>query len=177
MFSNNLRKLREFKNLDRKTLANILGVTYQAIFQYENGVREPSLDILKKISAYFGVTIDYLVNGEKENINISKIKNLVKKLNYNFKEFAQDIGESVYEIENIVLNNAEPSEQVINSICEKYCIPRTEFETRSDKEILNFCKSEENKLYMDLAIFIKDNGFEPDYVKKLLILIDSREQH
>jgi hypothetical protein len=28
-----------------------------------------------------------------------------------------------------------------------------------------------------LAIFIKDNGFEPDYVKKLLILIDSREQH
>lgn len=177
MFPENLRKLREFRNIDRKSFAKILGVKYQTIFQYENGVREPSFDTLRKISSFFGVSIDALINDDDENNNITKIKNLIKKLNYNFKEFAQDIGESPYEIEKIVLNNAEPSEQIIDSICQKYGIPYSEFETRTDKEFQSFCKAEENKAYINLAIFMKENHFEPDYVKKLLNLIKSREQH
>lgn len=176
MFSENLRKLRKFTNLDRKSLANILGITYQAIFQYENGVREPSFEVLKKISSHFGVSIDYLINGE-ENSNTTKIKNLMNDLNYNFKEFAKDIGEPTYEIENIVLNNAEPSKQIIESICKKYKIPVSEFETKSDNEFQAFCKSDENREYINLAIFVKENGFEPDYIKKLVNLIKSREQH
>ncbi|PYG84266.1 helix-turn-helix protein [Ruminiclostridium sufflavum DSM 19573] len=174
MFSENLRKLREFRNIDRKSLANILGVKYQTIFQYENGVREPSFDTLRKISSFFGVSIDALINNDEENNNTTKIKNLIKKLNYNFKEFAQDIGESAFEIEKIVLHNLEPSDQIIDSICQKYGISHSEFETRGDKEFQSFCKAEENKDYINLAIFIKENQFEPNYVRKLLNLVKSR---
>ena len=176
MFNENLKKLREFRNIERKDLADILGVRYQTIFQYENGLREPNFDTLRKISSFFGVSIDTLINDDNENNNITKIKNLIKKLNYNFKEFAQDIGESAYEIERIVLYNEEPSEQIIDSICQKYGIPYSEFETRTDKELQSFCKAEENKAYINLAIFMKENKFEPDYVKKLLNLIKLREQ-
>lgn len=175
MFPDNLRKLREYKKLDRKALANILGITYQAVFQYENGVREPSISILQKISSFFGVTIDYLIKGD-DNKNIAKIKALLKELNYNFKEFADDIGESVFEIEKIVLNNAEPSEQIIHSICQKYNIPLSEFDPNTNRDIQRFCKAKENEDYINLAMYIKDNNFEPEFIKQLIDLINSRKQ-
>lgn len=175
MFSDNLRKLREYKRLDRKALANILGITYQAVFQYESGVREPSVSLLQKISSFFGVTIDYLINGD-DNKNIAKIKFLLKELNYNFKEFADDIGESVFEVEKIVLDNAEPSEQILHAICQKYNIPLSEFASDHDKDLQSFCKSKENKDYIKLAMFIKDNNFEPGFIKQLLELLNSRKQ-
>lgn len=47
-----IAKLPSFSPI--QTLANILGVTYQAIFQYENWVREPSLEIFKN----FPITLE-----------------------------------------------------------------------------------------------------------------------
>ena len=176
MFSENLRRLREFKKIDKAELARILDISAQAVGQFENKKRDPSLDTLKKISKYFGVTLDYLLS-DNNNANISTIKNLIKKLNYNFKEFAQDIGESVYEIEQIVLNNVEPSESIINSICEKYGIPHSEFEVCNNNEFKNFCVAVENREYINLAIYIKNNNLEPDFIKNLVKLIMSREQH
>lgn len=168
MFSKNLRKLREFKNTDRNELADTLGLTYQAIAQYENGTREPNFDILKRISLYFGVTIDYLISGEDENVNSAKLKNLIKKLNYSIKEFAQDIGESAHEIEKIVLDGAEPSEQIIDSICEKYSIPYSDFENKDLKSIKNFCTAEENRKYIEIAVLIKNSGLNPDSISKII---------
>ncbi len=168
MFSKNLRKLREFKNIDRNELADTLGLTYQAIAQYENGTREPNFDILKRISLYFGITIDYLINGEDENVNSVKIKNLIKKLNYSIKEFSQDIGESTHEIEKIVLDGIEPSEQIINSVCEKYSIPYSEFERKELTAMKNFCTAEENRKYIEIAVFIKNSGLNPDSISKIL---------
>jgi putative transcriptional regulator len=46
---------------DKKTLTEIakeLGITRQMLGAIESGVRTPSLDLAKKISDYFGYTID-----------------------------------------------------------------------------------------------------------------------
>lgn len=170
MFADNLRKLREFKKLDKTELAKVLDISPQAVGQFELGKRDPSLDTLKKISIYFGVTLDALMSDE-ENPNTVKIKNLIKKLNYTIKEFAQDIGESTSEIEQIVLYSARPSEHVIESICDKYDLPLSYFDNSEIETFKAFCTAEQNREFVKLAIFLKENGFNPEAVKKTLLNI------
>lgn len=65
MFKNNLRKLREEKKLTQSELAKILGLSDGSIGNYEQGSREPRNETLKKMSEFFGVSIDYLLGFDK----------------------------------------------------------------------------------------------------------------
>lgn len=58
-----LRKIRKEKNLNQLKVAIDLNISREALSHYENGKREPSLDMLNKMSHYFNVSIDYLING------------------------------------------------------------------------------------------------------------------
>ncbi len=60
-FKDNLKLLRQEKNLGQIELAKILGVSKGIISLWENGLREPTLSNLIAISKYFKVSIDYLV--------------------------------------------------------------------------------------------------------------------
>jgi transcriptional regulator with XRE-family HTH domain len=42
-----------------------LNISREALSHYENGKRQPSIEMLRKLSQYFNVSIDYLINGEK----------------------------------------------------------------------------------------------------------------
>ena len=53
------------RNLNQQKVAMDLNISREALSHYETGRREPSLDMLRKLSAYFNVSIDYLVNGEE----------------------------------------------------------------------------------------------------------------
>ena len=77
MNGNKLKKLRENKQLLQKDLGEILGVSASTIGMYEQGRREPDNTILKKISKYFKVSIDYLL--DNETLNNSKQKELEEK--------------------------------------------------------------------------------------------------
>ena len=77
MNGNKLKKLRENKQLLQKDLGEILGVSASTIGMYEQGRREPDNTILKKISKYFKVSIDYLL--DNETLNNSKQKETLKK--------------------------------------------------------------------------------------------------
>lgn len=59
-FSERLSELIESKGIMKKSVAEFLGVTYRTINNYENGVREPSIDQLTKLADFFEVSIDYL---------------------------------------------------------------------------------------------------------------------
>ena len=63
-FKDNLKLLRQEKNLGQIELAKILGVSKGIISLWENGLREPTLSNLIVISIYFKVSIDYLVGLE-----------------------------------------------------------------------------------------------------------------
>lgn len=58
-----LRKIRKEKNLNQLKVAMDLNISREALSYYENGKREPSLEMLNKLSQYFNVSIDYLING------------------------------------------------------------------------------------------------------------------
>lgn len=61
VFSERLKNERISKGYTQKRVAEVLGVTYNAISQYENGVREPNIDFLIKICDFFDVSSDYLL--------------------------------------------------------------------------------------------------------------------
>lgn len=60
-----LKTVRKERNLNQLKVAIDLNISREALSHYENGKREPSLDMLNKFSQYFNVSIDYLINGKE----------------------------------------------------------------------------------------------------------------
>ncbi|MDE5985280.1 MAG: helix-turn-helix domain-containing protein [Eubacterium sp.] len=60
-----LREIRKEKNLNQQKVSMDLNICQEALSHYENDKREPSLAMLKKMSEYFNVSIDYLITGEE----------------------------------------------------------------------------------------------------------------
>lgn len=65
VFSDILENLRNRSGLTQKDLAAKLGIARTTYSGYANGTREPDHNTLRKISSYFGVSMDYLLTGEE----------------------------------------------------------------------------------------------------------------
>ena len=65
MFEERLYQLRRERGISQEELANIVGVSRQAVQKWESGASQPNMDNLVAISEYFGVTLDYLLKGEE----------------------------------------------------------------------------------------------------------------
>lgn len=57
----NLKKLRLERNLSQQKLADNFGITQQAIFNYENGISEPDIYMLKQFANFFHTSVDYII--------------------------------------------------------------------------------------------------------------------
>ena len=64
-FYEKLQELRKSMGLTQEELADALHVSRTAVSKWESNRGYPSIDSLKEISAYFSVTIDELLSGEK----------------------------------------------------------------------------------------------------------------
>ena len=62
-FNEKLQKLRKQKNLTQEELARAIYVSRTAVSKWESGRGYPSIDSLKAIAQFFGVTIDDLLSG------------------------------------------------------------------------------------------------------------------
>lgn len=60
-----LYTIRKKKGFSQLKVAMDLNISREAISYYENGQRCPNLEMLVKLSDYFGVSIDYLINGKE----------------------------------------------------------------------------------------------------------------
>ena len=60
-----LKEIRKKKNLNQQKVALDLNISREALSHYENGKREPSLNMLVAMSKYFNVSIDYLITGKE----------------------------------------------------------------------------------------------------------------
>lgn len=60
-----LQELRKQKGLTQEELASALYVSRTAVSKWESGRGYPSIDSLKALAAYFGVTVDALLSGEE----------------------------------------------------------------------------------------------------------------
>ena len=64
-FNEKLQELRKKKGLTQEELAEVLYVSRTAISKWESGRGYPSIDSLKAIARFFGLTVDELLSGEE----------------------------------------------------------------------------------------------------------------
>ncbi len=60
-----LKLIRKQRNLNQLKVAMDLNISREALSHYENGKRSPDIQMLRKLSSYFNVSIDFLINGEE----------------------------------------------------------------------------------------------------------------
>ena len=60
----NIMRLRKEAGLTQEQLANALGISYQAVSKWENGVSCPDISTLPLIADLFSVSIDSLFGRE-----------------------------------------------------------------------------------------------------------------
>ena len=56
-----LKSIREDRDIKQQEIANYLNVKQNTYSQYENGQRQIPVDILIKLSKYFDVSVDYIL--------------------------------------------------------------------------------------------------------------------
>ncbi len=82
MFKNQLKFYRSTLKLKQEDVAQQIGVTRQCYAHYEQGIREPSIDMIRKLCVVFNCTADELLGLDSE----SKRKEIASKLNKNVKQ-------------------------------------------------------------------------------------------
>ncbi len=58
---NRIRDLREDRDLTQKQIADVLGITQRKYSYLETGVQQWTDELLVKLSAFYRVSIDYLL--------------------------------------------------------------------------------------------------------------------
>ena len=72
--SENIKRLRQEKRLTQEALANIIGISFQAVSKWECGDAYPDITLLPVIANYFQVTIDELLGNDKIKIEESNAR-------------------------------------------------------------------------------------------------------
>lgn len=65
-FQDTIRELRERKSISQVELGKKLNLTKSVISSYENGVRQPSHDVLFQMARFFGVSMDHMYGINKD---------------------------------------------------------------------------------------------------------------
>ena len=60
-----LKLIRKQRKINQLKVATDLNISREALSHYENGKRSPDVSMLRKLSKYFNVSIDFLINGEE----------------------------------------------------------------------------------------------------------------
>lgn len=89
MFGEMLKKMRKSRNLNQVQLAEKLHVTKQSISNWENNNILPSIDMLIKISNYFNVSTDYLL--EQDNRLYIEVSDLTLEQLAHVQQIINDI--------------------------------------------------------------------------------------
>jgi len=82
IFGITVAKLRKQRHMTQAELAQKLNVSSKAVSKWETGMGYPEITLLPKIAAVFGVSVDYLITGERRGITIAGniITDIVKRV-------------------------------------------------------------------------------------------------
>ena len=72
----NLKALREDRDIRQKDIAQVLNVSQNTYSQYETGVISLTAEVLIKLSEFYDVSIDYLL----DRTNIPEINKKISRL-------------------------------------------------------------------------------------------------
>ncbi len=82
--------LRQKLDMKQKELADKVGITEATLSRYENGKRNPRGDIAAKLAKALGVTTDYLLNENSNDVSQHKVSTPTKKEQKDHDTFMED---------------------------------------------------------------------------------------
>ena len=147
-FSENLKKLRAYKEITLLTLSKILKLKYNTMRQYESKNTIPAIQTLLEISNYFKISINFLLlwnsNDYINNINFLDLANKIDKMTSNERYKIESTIETLLKInDNSLKSNFDTSQlELTNNIHNNIKILREnkKLSTRELSKILN-CSS------------------------------------
>ena len=96
---NKLEKLRERSNIDAQDIYKQIGISSSEYSRWEKGDRKINMKGIVKLTNYFGINIDYLLN-LSDDIEVSDIK-------YVIVIGENEVKESKYTLKDMVTGNQE----------------------------------------------------------------------
>ena len=72
-----IAKLRKDKNMTQEQLAEKMGVSINAVSKWERGLSFPDVSLYKGLCKELGISIEELINGEKDNSEEAKEKAII----------------------------------------------------------------------------------------------------
>ena len=85
-----IRYLRLQNKMTQEQLADHLGISYQSVSRWENGMTYPDISFLPAIAKYFSVTVDYLL-GQDEEEKKKKIQKQIRCIGSMTVENEEDV--------------------------------------------------------------------------------------
>ena len=155
---NFIKSIRLEKKLTQKELADILGVTYQAVSKWENGKNIPDLSIIKKICDEFNINIDELLNGVKKG---QKHKHKKIGINTIIALSIVIVLFGIYIVNNI--NSRSFEFKTISSQCRDFIITGSAAYNRAKTSIyisnIEFCGKNDSEMYnsIECTLYEKSN--------------------
>lgn len=148
-FGNNIKILREINNETLKKLANAIGVEYQSIQKYENGISNPSKKNMEKILKhynYLGLSEADLLNNDlsylKEQFerDIGKTLEYICPIVYTENSLKNDSFKQAYELQKLVYTSDVFDVNIFNDIQILYskCIDENFFILETYMNLLSF---------------------------------------
>ena len=65
----NLKELRIKRNISQNQAAEALGISLRTYQNYEYNQREPNIEMINKLADFYGVTTDYLLGREPDELD------------------------------------------------------------------------------------------------------------
>ena len=113
----NLRTLRLQNKMTQEQLADRLGVSYQSVSRWENGVTYPDIEILPAIARHFSVTVDYLLGQD----DVEKRKRIRKQIQ-SIPKMTENDKDAIIDIIRTCRREQDDGEYFANICCHlRYC--------------------------------------------------------
>lgn len=106
-----IRELRKKRGITQEQLANVIGVSFQAVSKWENGIALPDITLAPMLAKYFGVSMDelfdYSMMETEEKVRAITEESYRYRLENNWAEGRRVIEEGLKEFpdNDILLNN------------------------------------------------------------------------
>lgn len=77
--SNRLKELRQKNKLTLKELGSKVGIPNNSLSQYENGKRQPKIEIWEKLASFFNVSVPYIQGTDRKTFSIDEIIEIINE--------------------------------------------------------------------------------------------------
>ncbi|MCR8633214.1 helix-turn-helix domain-containing protein [Paenibacillus radicis (ex Xue et al. 2023)] len=106
----NVKRLRKIHNLNQVEFSNLIGVSQGSLSDIEAGNSKPSIDTVVSIYTNFGCSLEWLLSGKTNQLNVEKQKEMI----FNNSELTLFENEFVSALRRLSMENQMEILEIIN---------------------------------------------------------------